>query len=143
MTLFEQSSYGSREQGNDWTGNSVYLWTVVNAVYLALMGPQGFADARRADPPAQPLRGAADRRAARRVGALGRLLQGVRRRLRRERPHRRRGQRRRCASAAIFGGGDLSASHPQLGQCALYCVTEVHAQEDVDRLVEALAEVTR
>jgi glycine dehydrogenase subunit 1 len=43
----------------------------------------------------------------------------------------------------IFGGGDLSASHPELGQSALYCVTEVHAQEDVDRLVAALAEVTR
>jgi glycine dehydrogenase subunit 1 len=43
----------------------------------------------------------------------------------------------------IFGGGDLSRSFPQLGQCALYCVTEVHAQADIDRLVEALAEASR
>jgi glycine dehydrogenase subunit 1 len=43
----------------------------------------------------------------------------------------------------IFGGGDLSHAHPALGQCALYCVTEVHAQEDIDRLTGALAEVTR
>ena len=51
MTLFEQTSYGSRENGNDWTGNSVYLWAVANAVYMSLlMGPQGFARARRADP---------------------------------------------------------------------------------------------
>ena len=41
MTLFEQTSYGSREHGKDWTGNSVYLWAVVNAVYMALLGPQG------------------------------------------------------------------------------------------------------
>src|SRR5262249_43323624 len=44
MTLFGQSSYGAREDGNDWTGNSVYLWAVVNAVYMALMGPHGFAE---------------------------------------------------------------------------------------------------
>ena len=25
-------------RGNDWTGNSVYLWAVVNAVYMALLG---------------------------------------------------------------------------------------------------------
>jgi glycine dehydrogenase subunit 1 len=43
----------------------------------------------------------------------------------------------------IFGGGDLSRSFPQLGQCALYCVTEVHAQADIDRLVEALTEASR
>ncbi|MDX6564981.1 MAG: glycine dehydrogenase subunit 1, partial [Gaiellales bacterium] len=44
LTLFEQSSYGSRERGKDWTGNSVYLWTVANAAYMALLGPQGFVD---------------------------------------------------------------------------------------------------
>ena len=27
----------------------------------------------------------------------------------------------------IFGGKDLSNEYPELGQCALYCVTEVHA----------------
>ena len=43
----------------------------------------------------------------------------------------------------IFGGRDLSASHPELGQSALYCVTEVHTQADVERLVTALEEVTR
>ena len=42
----------------------------------------------------------------------------------------------------IFGGKDLSESHPELGQSALYCVTEVHTQADVDRLVSALVEVT-
>ena len=47
MTLFHQTSYGSREEGNDWTGNSVYLWAVANAVYMALMGPEGFAELGR------------------------------------------------------------------------------------------------
>ena len=46
-----------------------------------------------------------------------------------------------CANAlrerGIFGGGALSE------RAALYCVTEVHGEDDIDRLVEALAEVTR
>jgi glycine dehydrogenase subunit 1 len=41
----------------------------------------------------------------------------------------------------VFGGHDLSKSFPWLGESALYCVTEVHTQADVDRLVEAVAEV--
>ena len=49
---------------------------------------------------------------------------------------------RELRARGIFGGGDLSASHPALGQSALYCVTEVHSTADIDRLVDALAEVT-
>ena len=41
----------------------------------------------------------------------------------------------------IFGGKDLTREFPQLGQCALFCVTEVHTKEDIDTLVEALGEV--
>jgi glycine dehydrogenase subunit 1 len=142
MTLFEQSSYGRREQGNDWTGNSVYLWTVVNAVYMAMMGPQGFTElgelilqrshyaARRiGDLPGVSVRwGGFFKELVVDFGASGRTVAEVNAALR---------------ERAIFGGGDLSASHPALGQSALYCVTEVHAQDDIDRLVEALAEVTR
>ena len=36
----------------------------------------------------------------------------------------------------IFGGRDLSADYPQLGQSALYCVTEVHTKADIDRLAD-------
>ena len=37
----------------------------------------------------------------------------------------------------IFGGKDLSAEFPELGQSALYCVTEVHTKADIDRLADA------
>ena len=141
MTLFEQSSYGRREQGNDWTGNSVYLWAIVNAVYMSLLGPQGFADLGTTI-----LRRSHD--AARRIAGLP----GVEIRF----PHFFKefvvsfdGTGRTVAEVnaallerGIFGGADLSADQPQLGQSALYCVTEVHAREDVERLVAALAEVT-
>ena len=39
-----QTSYGMREEGKDWTGNSVYLWAIANAVYMSLLGPQGFRE---------------------------------------------------------------------------------------------------
>ena len=41
----------------------------------------------------------------------------------------------------IFGGKDLSVAFPELGQSALYCVTEVHTQADIDKLAAALKEV--
>ena len=37
----------------------------------------------------------------------------------------------------IFGGGAISDN------AALYCVTEVHTEDDIDRLATALAEVLR
>ena len=43
----------------------------------------------------------------------------------------------------IFGGKDLSAEFPDLGQSALYCVTEMHTKADIDRLADELEEVLR
>ena len=141
MALFEQTSYGSREEGNDWTGNSVYLWAVANAVYLSLMGPEGFAEVGR-------LIIARSHYAARRLaeidgvrvvfpegffkefvvdfGGSGKWVAEVNSGLR---------------DRGIFGGKDLSNDFPEFGQSALYCVTEVHTQADLDRLASAVAEV--
>jgi glycine dehydrogenase subunit 1 len=41
----------------------------------------------------------------------------------------------------IFGGKDLSKELPELGQSALYCVTETKTAADIGRLVDALEEV--
>ncbi|WP_373600550.1 aminomethyl-transferring glycine dehydrogenase subunit GcvPA [Paraclostridium bifermentans] len=41
----------------------------------------------------------------------------------------------------IFAGKDLSSDYSELGQCALYCVTEIHNKEMIDTLVEELKEV--
>ena len=43
----------------------------------------------------------------------------------------------------VFGGKDLSSEFPQLGQSALYCVTEVHSKEDIELLVTHLKGVLR
>ena len=41
----------------------------------------------------------------------------------------------------IFGGKDLSAEG--MKQCALYCVTEVHSDQDIDRLVGAVGQAVK
>ena len=38
----------------------------------------------------------------------------------------------------IFGGKDLSKEIPALGQSALYCVTEVHTSDDIERLAAGI-----
>jgi len=141
MALFEQTSYGGREEGNDWTGNSVYLWTVANAAYMSAMGPEGFAELGR-------LIIARSHYAASKLGALagvrlpfengffkefvvdfngtGKTVSEINRALR---------------DRGIFGGLDLSHDFPEFGQSALYCVTEIHTQADIDTLVAALEEV--
>jgi glycine dehydrogenase subunit 1 len=77
-----QTSYGMREKGKDWTGNSVYLWAIANAVYMSLLGPEGF---REPGPPHHhqcPLCGEAPGADQGRQGAdRRRFLQGIRRRL--------------------------------------------------------------
>lgn len=140
LTLFEQSSYGSREHGRDWTGNSVYLWAVVNAVYMSLLGPAGFAELghtilQRSAYAADALESVPGVRVRWRgffkemvvdFSESGRSVEEINAALRRH---------------GIFGGRGISQSWPWLDQCALYCVTEVHAKQDVDRLVDALSEV--
>jgi glycine cleavage system P protein (glycine dehydrogenase) subunit 1 len=140
MSLFEQTSYGLREEGNDWTGNSVYLSAVANAVYMSLLGPAGFAELGR-------LIIARSHYAARRLAEIegvrirfpqgffkefvvdlagtGKSVAAVNRALREH---------------GIFGGKDLTRDFPELGPSALYCVTEVHSRADLDQLAQALAE---
>jgi glycine dehydrogenase subunit 1 len=140
MTLFHQTSYGSRENANDWTGNSVYLWAVVNAAYMALMGPQGFVEigetiaansayaaARIADLDGIRVRWAAGffKEFVVDFTDTGRSVKEINAFLR---------------ARHIFGGKDLSADFPELGQSALWCVTEVHTAADISALADALAE---
>ena len=141
MTLFEQSSYGSRELGKDWTGNSVYLWAVVNATYMALMGPQGFRELGttilQRSHYAAMLLDAIPGVAVRFGGFFKELVVGF----------DDTGMSVSAINAAlrergIFGGAYLSQDFPDLGQSALYCVTEVHTQDDIERLSAALTEVT-
>ena len=133
-----QSSYGMRENANDWTGNSVYLWVVANAAYMSLLGPEGFreigelilARARYAAFRLDQLEGVSVRwpdtsfkEFVVDFSAAGKTVAEINRRLRAE---------------EIFGGKDISTEFPEFGQSALYCVTEIHSAADIDRLADAV-----
>jgi glycine dehydrogenase subunit 1 len=137
-----QTSYGMREQGKDWTGNSVYLWAIANAVYMSLLGPEGFREVGTAI----LQRGAYAMRQLALVpgvgipfcgtfkefvvdfSATGKTVAAINESLRRHK---------------IFGGKDLSAERPDWGQSALWCVTEIHTKSDIDRAVAAIEEAVR
>jgi glycine dehydrogenase subunit 1 len=38
----------------------------------------------------------------------------------------------------IIGGKDVSEEFPKLGEIALYCVTETHSKETIDRLIKSI-----
>lgn len=136
-----QNSYGSREHGKDWTGNSTYLWAIAGAVYMSLLGPEGFRELGE-------LIVARARFAAKLLGTVpgvkiiwpetsfkefvvnfdgtGKTVAEINDALR---------------AHGIFGGKDISGEPNGLGQSALYCVTEIHTAADIHRLVDALKEV--
>ena len=135
-----QTSYGMREAGKDWTGNSVYLWAIANAVYLSLLGPQGMREvgelilqqAHYAAKTLSRIKGVHVqfpsgffKEFVVNFDKTGKSVARINKALRRHR---------------IFGGKDISREFPELGQSALYCVTEVHTREDIDRLASALKE---
>lgn len=47
----------------------------------------------------------------------------------------------RLLELGIHGGKDVSTEFPELGNVALYCVTEVHSKDEIDRLAEVLNEI--
>lgn len=139
IALFHQTSYGSREEGNDWTGNSTYLWAIAAAAYMSLLGPQGFRElgeliVQRSHYAAALLDELDGVRVLWRNGFFKELVLTFERASVAEVNRALRGH-------GIFGGKDLSAEFPELGQSALYCVTEVHTAADIERLAATLEEV--
>ena len=135
---YERTSFAVREQGKEFIGTAAALYGISAAVYLSLLGPQGIRElnqniVQKSQYAMQRLAGldgvrikfnsfhfkefvvdfsATDRNVAEINRAL--LEQG------------------------IFGGKDLGGEFEELEGCALYAVTEVHTQENIDRLVDAL-----
>ena len=139
---YERTSFALREEGKEWVGTAAALWGITAGVYLALMGPQGMMEI-----------GEGIMQRTRYVMNRIAQLPGIRLPFITT-PHFNEfivnfdGAGRKVAQVnqsllrrGIFGGKDLSAEFPELGQSALYCVAEVHQQADLDRLVCTLQEV--
>jgi len=138
---FDRTSYMGRERAKDWVGTVSGLWTITASVYMALMGPQGFRDIGRAIIQKSQY----TRKMLSELGGIE-ILSG---------PYTfkefvvnfdKSGKTVRHINESllnyrIFGGKDLSGEFPELGQSALYCVTEVHTRKDIQKLVYSLKEL--
>lgn len=141
LALMHQCSYGSREEAKDWTGNSTYLWAIGSAVYMSLLGPDGFRELgeliiQRAHYAATLLVDIPGVRVMPDSGFFkefvvnfddtGKTVAAINKAL---------------LAHNIFGGIDLSQHLGELGQSALYCVTEIHTEQDLQTLAGAVSEV--
>ena len=139
--LPERTSYGAREQGKDWVGTASGLWTIAAAVYMTVMGPQGFRELGETCI-------ARSHYAARRLSQLPGVAVKLSPAFFKEFVVNFDGAGKTVAEInkgllehAIFGGKDLSHEFPELGQSALFCVTEYHSEANIVELAGALKEV--
>lgn len=140
---YERTSFALREEGKEWVGTAAALWGITAGVYLALMGPQGmqelgesvmkrcaYAQKQLVKLPGVKMRfkGVNYKEFVLDFNATGKTVKAINQKL---------------LKKGIFGGSDLSAEFLDLGECALYAVTETTSQADIDCLVTALTEVLK
>jgi len=139
---YERTSFAVREEGKEWVGTAAALWGITAGVYLALMGPRGMVEIGEGIMSRSRY---AMMQIAKVEGVKAPVFQS---------PHFKEfvvnfdgtGEtvaeiNKALLTRGIFGGKDLTREFPELGHSALYCVTEVHTKDDIDRLVNALKEV--
>lgn len=138
----DRTSYVQRAESHDFIGTSQWLNAITAAVYLSLMGPIGMRELgegimRRT---AYAIKQIAQIKGVRtplfacthfkefiiNFDAAGKTVAEINQKL---------------LDRGIFGGKDLSQDYPEFGQSALYCVTEIHSLDDINKLVNALEEV--
>lgn len=139
---YDRTSFAQREKGKEFVGTHAALWGITAGAYLALMGPHGmrelgqsiiqrslYAKARISEVEGlkMPFASAHFKEFVVNFDGTGKTVKRVHDAL---------------IERGIFGGKDLSRDFPELGNSALYCVTEVHTKEDIDALVRSLKEVT-
>lgn len=138
---YDRTSFGTREEGKEFVGTHTALCGITAGVYLSLMGPKGL----------QELGQTIMQRSQYAMKKLSEI-KGVKAPFFAS-PHfkefvvdfRKTGKTvqeiNECLlERNIFGGFDLSSEFPELENCVLFCVTEIHARDDIDSLVHALKE---
>lgn len=135
---YERTSYASREKGKDFIGTTTALHGIAAAVYMALMGPQGFQELGegilkrvayvkeelvKIPGISLPVTGCSYCDFMVDFNKTGKTVKEINRAL---------------LEYDIIGGKDMSREFPEYGQSALYSVTEVHTKEDLQALFGAL-----
>jgi glycine dehydrogenase subunit 1 len=139
---YERTSFAEREEGKEFVGTHSALWGITAGVYLALMGPEGMQELGKTILQTSQY-------------AMARLseIKGVKT-PRFDSPHfkeftvdfneakfKTKDINKALLEKGIFGGMDLSPEFPELGECALYCVTEVLTKNEIDHLAVSLEEI--
>lgn len=140
---YERTSFGNlREKGKEFVGTQTGLWGITAGVYLSLMGPKGMYElgqnimqkSQYAVAKLSEIRGVKGSRFNSvnfkefivDFNDTGKSTEDINKVL---------------LEKGIFGGKDLSKDFPEMGECGLYCVTEIHLKEDIDILVNAIKEI--
>ncbi len=137
QALYERTSYMARENAKDWVGTTTALWGITAAVYLSLLGPQGMRELGES--------------ILQKSHYMAKLLEEIKsvevpfQNFFKEFPVKFSEPvediNKALLSYQIFGGKDISSEYPSLGSTALYCVTEMHSLEMMEKLETALSEV--
>lgn len=142
---YDRTSFGHhREHGKEYVGTQSALWGITAGVYLATMGPCGMYEIgktimQNAQYAAKKLSSIPNVRVNSfnstffkefvvDFSSTGKTVSEINKEL---------------LNRNIFGGKDLSETFPTLGQCALYCVTEIHTKEDIDTLVKEISDIVK
>jgi len=138
---YDRTSFHDRVEGKEYIGTCSALWGITAGVYLALAGPQGMHDVGQ-------LILQKSQFAQKKISEI----KGVKIPFQKS-PHFKeflvdfsgtdktaKEVNKALLKKGIFGGRDVSVEFPELGNCAIYCITEIHTMEDIDKLVQALKE---
>lgn len=142
---YDRTSFGHhREHGKEYVGTQTALWGITAGVYLATMGPQGMYEVgqtimQNAQYAVKKLNEVKGLKANKFSSAFfkefvvdfsktGKKISDINKGL---------------IEKGIFGGKDLSCTFPELGESALFCVTEIHTKEDIDYLVSSIEDILK
>ena len=139
---YERTSFAEREEGKEFVGTHAALWGVTAAVYLSLLGPNGMKELNTTilQKSQYLMKSLSEINGVKApyfdsshfkefvvdFGDTGKTVQDINTSL---------------LSRKIFGGKSLKSEFPELGESALFCVTEIHRKEDLDSVTQAICEI--
>ncbi|MFC2028816.1 aminomethyl-transferring glycine dehydrogenase subunit GcvPA [Chloroflexota bacterium] len=143
-TLWDRMLYTTRDHARSFTGTSSWLWGISAAVYMSLLGFEGIKQLGKTNmqntqyaikilskiPEIKtPIFSTMHfNEFVINFDGIGKTAKAINEELLKE---------------GILGGKDLSIDFPDLGQSALYCVTEMHQKKDIDRLADVLSKIIK